>query len=71
MSTSSPFLVSPPCLTFSFLYLSEAVLYVLVSTFKFELSDTKIYWNFSGVVYPATSKDTNKPEMWLNVSLAT
>ncbi|KAI1787717.1 cytochrome P450 [Ganoderma leucocontextum] len=31
-------------------------------SFKFELSDTKIHWN--------NSRDSGKPEMWLNVSLA-
>ena len=50
--------------------LPETVLYVLVSSFKFALSDTKIHWNFAGVIYPATSKDSGKPEMWMNVSLA-
>ena len=58
---------SPHCLT---VYLPETVLYVLVSSFKFALSDTKIHWNFAGVIYPATSKDSGKPEMWMNVSLA-
>uniref|UniRef100_A0A5K1K7L5 Cell surface hydrophobicity-associated protein n=1 Tax=Ganoderma boninense TaxID=34458 RepID=A0A5K1K7L5_9APHY len=62
---------STSCIGFKFSQLEmKTVLYVLVSSFKFELSDTKIHWNFSGVVYPATSKDSAKPEMWLNVSLA-
>ncbi|PIL33302.1 cytochrome P450 [Ganoderma sinense ZZ0214-1] len=59
------------CIGFKFSQLEmKTVLYVLVSSFKFELSDTQIHWNFSGVVYPATSKDSAKPEMWMNVSLA-
>ncbi|KAM5541912.1 hypothetical protein V8D89_004222 [Ganoderma adspersum] len=63
---------SHSCIGFKFSQLEmKTVLYVLVSSFKFELSDTKIHWNFAGVIYPATSKDSGKPEMWMNVSLAT
>ncbi|PIL33301.1 cytochrome P450 [Ganoderma sinense ZZ0214-1] len=62
---------SHSCIGFKFSQLEmKTVLYVLVSSFKFELSDTKIHWNFAGVVYPATSKDSVKPEMWMNVGLA-
>ncbi|PIL33307.1 cytochrome P450 [Ganoderma sinense ZZ0214-1] len=62
---------SHSCIGFKFSQLEmKTVLYVLVSSFKFELSDTKIHWNFAGVTYPATSKGSVKPEMWLNVSLA-
>ncbi|KAM5541911.1 hypothetical protein V8D89_004221 [Ganoderma adspersum] len=62
---------SHSCIGFKFSQLEmKTVLYVLVSSFKFELSNTKIYWNFAGVTYPATSKDSGKPEMWMNVSLA-
>ena len=47
----------------------ETVLYVLVASFKYELSDAPVYWNFAGVTYPATSKESKGPELWLNVSL--
>ena len=52
------------------LSLAEIVLYTLVSNFEFELTDTPVYWKFAGVIYPATSKERTRPEMWLNVSLA-
>ena len=47
----------------------ETVLYVLIASFKYELSDAPVYWNFAGVTYPATSKESKGPELWLNVSL--
>ena len=50
--------------------LAEIVLYTLVSNFKFELTDKPVYWKFAGVIYPATSKERTRPELWLNVSLA-
>ena len=52
------------------LSLAEIVLYTLVSNFKFELTDKPVYWKFAGVIYPATSKERTRPELWLNVSLA-
>ena len=42
----------------------------LISSFKFELSKKPIYWKFAGIAYPATSKESFKPELNLKVSLA-
>ena len=47
---------------------TEIMLYALILSFKFELSDTPVVWNFGGVVYPATSRENSKPEMHLPVS---
>ena len=52
------------------LSLAEIVLYTLVSNFKFELTEKPVYWKFAGVIYPASSKERTRPELWLNVSLA-
>ncbi len=53
------------------LYFSpEVVLVMLVSAFKFELSETPIFWNFAGIAYPTTTKGNMRPEMYLKVSMA-
>lgn len=50
--------------------MKEVVLYTLISSFKFELSSKPVVWNFASIAYPAVSRDSSKPEMYLNVSLA-
>ncbi|PIL34296.1 cytochrome P450 [Ganoderma sinense ZZ0214-1] len=50
---------------------AEIVLSTLVSNFQFALSpDKPIFWNFGGVAYPVTDHASSKPEMNLNVTLA-
>ena len=48
---------------------AEVVLAVLLSTFKFELSDKAIYWNLAPVVYPSIKKDGSEAKMPMKVSL--
>ena len=48
---------------------TEVVLAVLLSTFKFELTDKRIYWNLSPIVYPSVAPDGSKPELPLKVTL--
>ncbi len=48
----------------------EVVLCVLLSTFKFELSEKPFVWNFAAISYPSASFVSSKPEMSLKVSLA-
>ena len=55
--------------TDEFVPMSEVVLSVLLSTFKFEMSSKEIFWNFAGVQYPTTGTKSNKAEMFLRVSL--
>ena len=43
---------------------------MLINSFKFELSDKPIVWNFAAVAYPAISRQSLKSEMYLMVSLA-
>ena len=57
-------------LTARVLECAEVVLYTLINSFKFELSDRPIVWNFAGISYPAISRQNIKSEMYLNVSLA-
>ena len=60
-----------PILPFLLSQLSEIVLSTLVSSFQFSLSPTKpIFWNFAGIAYPVTDHASSRPEMTLNVSLA-
>ena len=47
--------------------LAEVVLAVLITSFKFGMTDRQVVWNTSGVIYPSMSKDTAKPEMMLKV----
>ena len=50
---------------------SEVVLATLVSNFQLDLSPAKpIFWNSAGIAYPVTDHASSKPEMTLNVSLA-
>lgn len=49
--------------------ITEIVLYTLISAFKFEFSEKPIVWNFAGIPYPALSRQSSKPEMFLKVSL--
>ena len=51
------------------LWVTEVVLYVLLASFKFERCDKPIVWNFAGIAYPTTSKESSKPEMYLKVGL--
>ncbi|KAI1788591.1 cytochrome P450 [Ganoderma leucocontextum] len=60
------------CIGFKFSQLEmKIVLSTLVSNFQFALSSDKpIFWNFAGIAYPVTDHANSKPEMTLNVSLA-
>ncbi|KAI0333049.1 cytochrome P450 [Cubamyces sp. BRFM 1775] len=60
---------SRSCIGFKFSQLEmKVVLSLLVSSFKFELTDKPISWNTSGVSYPTMSEDSDKPEMLLKVT---
>ena len=43
---------------------------MLLSRFKFELSEKPFVWNFAGISFPAATYKSMKPEMVLKVSLA-
>ena len=43
---------------------------MLLSGFKFELSEKPLVWNFAGISYPSAGYESSKPEMVLKVSLA-
>ncbi|KAM5540052.1 hypothetical protein V8D89_006192 [Ganoderma adspersum] len=60
------------CIGFKFSQLEmKVILSILVSTFEFSLSpDKPIFWNFAGITYPVTDHASSKPEMTLNVRLA-
>ncbi|KAM5540033.1 hypothetical protein V8D89_006173 [Ganoderma adspersum] len=60
------------CIGFKFSQLEmKIVLSILVSNFQFDLSPAKpIFWNSAGIAYPVTDHASSKPEMTLNVSLA-
>ena len=47
----------------------EVILSVLLSTFKFELSDKPIVWNVASVRYPTVGRESNVPQMPMKVSL--
>lgn len=50
---------------------AEVILAILVSTFEFSLCpDKPIFWNFAGITYPVTDHASSKPEMTLQVRLA-
>lgn len=49
-------------------YSSEIVLSVLLSAFKFDMSDKPITWNSSIVVYPTTGDVNTHPEMFLKLT---
>ena len=42
---------------------------MLLSTFKFELGEKPIIWNYAGVVFPSVKKEGYEPEMPMRVSL--
>ena len=46
----------------------EIVLSILLSKFKFELTDKPIAWNASAVTYPTMGEESDKPEMVLKLS---
>ena len=49
---------------------AEIVLAILVSSFHFDLGEKPIYWNFGGVSFPTSSRNGDKPEMFLSVSMS-
>ena len=49
--------------------MTEVVLYTLLASFRFRRCEKTIVWNFSGIAFPATSKQSTKPEMYLKVEL--
>ncbi|TFK80502.1 cytochrome P450 [Polyporus arcularius HHB13444] len=57
------------CIGFKFSQLEmKIVLSVLLTAFKFELTDKPITWNSSAVYYPTMGEESTKPEMLLKVS---
>ena len=54
----------------TFLPSVEIVLCILLSGFKFELSEKPVVWNFAGVSYPSMGYESTKPAMVLKVSVA-
>ncbi|KAH9899159.1 cytochrome P450 [Cubamyces lactineus] len=57
------------CIGFKFSQLEmKVVLAVLLSSFKFELSDKHIYWNLAGVMYPSVDVNGNHPELPMKVT---
>ncbi|RDX47346.1 cytochrome P450 [Lentinus brumalis] len=57
------------CIGFKFSQLEmKIVLSVLLTAFKFELTDKPIAWNTSGVNYPTMGEENTNPEMLLKVS---
>ncbi|KAJ8488429.1 hypothetical protein ONZ51_g3565 [Trametes cubensis] len=57
------------CIGFKFSQLEMKVLMVvLLSAFKFELTEKPIAWNSSAVTYPTTGEENTRPEMFLKVS---
>ena len=48
--------------------MAEIVLSVLLTRFKFELTDNPIVWNASAVNYPTMGEESTKPEMVLRLT---
>lgn len=48
---------------------AEVVLAVLISSFTFELTDKRIWWNMAGVQYPSTDERGEHPELPMKVGL--
>lgn len=42
---------------------------MLISSFKFELTDKRIYWNMAGVQYPSADPRGERPELPMKVQL--
>ncbi|RDX52864.1 cytochrome P450 [Lentinus brumalis] len=60
---------SRSCIGFKFSQLEmKVVLSVLLSKFKFELTDKPIAWNASAVTYPTMGEESTKPEMILKLT---
>ena len=51
------------------MYSPEVVLAVLLSTFKFELSEKRVYWNLAGVMYPSIDLEGDHPQLPMKVTL--
>ena len=48
---------------------AEVVLAVLLSKFKFELTDKPVYWDPTPVIYPTIKADGNEPELPMKVTM--
>ncbi|KAL1948949.1 hypothetical protein VTO73DRAFT_10755 [Trametes versicolor] len=58
------------CMGFKFSQLEmKVVLAVLISSFTFELTDKRIWWNMAGVQYPSTDERGEHPELPMKVGL--
>lgn len=55
---------------FMTMFSAEIVLAILVTSFQFDLGEKPIYWNFGGVSFATYSRDGDKPEMFLSVSMS-
>ena len=64
--------MSLPCCSFVQPYnpppSTEVVLSVLLSTFKFELTEKPVHWNLAGIIYPTVGTDPT-PTLPMKVSL--
>ncbi|OJT07575.1 Leukotriene-B(4) omega-hydroxylase 2 [Trametes pubescens] len=58
------------CMGFKFSQLEmKVVLAVLISSFTFELTEKRIWWNMAGVQYPSTDQRGEHPELPMKVGL--
>ena len=69
MSESTKFYAYENLLWVTLCY-TEVVLATLLATFKFERSNVPVVWNFAGIPFPAKSRESTIPEMYMKVSLA-